>query len=89
MLGYNKHEDYTEMWKEDIKSVLATMYRNMADDLDCGYNPVGNSIRTQRRKIAEYEAEYFDNMEKLIAMEESAANRWCYMDMVRKGAIEP
>ena len=87
MFGYDKTENYIEMWDADKKSMMHTMYKNMVSDLDCGYSPIGACIQRQKENIARYEAEYFNDMEKLIDMEESAANRWCFMDMKRRGVI--
>ena len=44
MFGRSKisdRNDWVELWEADVKSVLATMFRNLADDLTCGYDPCG------------------------------------------------
>lgn len=88
MFRYDRKEDYISMWDEDKKSILTIMYRNMTSDLEAGYDVNGKSIRQQMEDIDSYRNKYYDEMEKLIAMEESAANRWCFMDMKRRGVIE-
>ena len=43
-----------KIWFEYNQMILSEMYQNLADDLDAGYNPFGNSIMKQRRSIDEY-----------------------------------
>ena len=79
--------DWFEIWFADKQSVLETMVRNMAADLDAGYNYFGNCIRKQRSEIAEYKAQFDEECDKLKEMDEKKANRWCYIDLKKRGAI--
>lgn len=88
MLKFDKTEDYVTMWDDDKKSILSMMHSNMQADLNAGYDVCGKSIREQMEDITEYRNQYFDQVEKLIAMEEPEANRWAFMDMLRRGVIE-
>jgi hypothetical protein len=88
ILRYTKTIDWTAMWEMYTKSVIATMYKNMAADIDCGYNPFGTSIRQQRENIAAYEKEYYDTLEKFKTMSEQEINHWCFYDLKQRGVIE-
>lgn len=86
MSTYDKNTDYTELWMQDKQSVIATMQRNMAADLAVGYDPHGASIRNQLADISAYTAEYHKQLMELA--DRKNPNYWCYLDMVRRGAIE-
>lgn len=80
--------DWFELWYEDKESILATMIRNMQADLDAGYNYFGNSIIKQRQDIDDYKEEFDAQMENLKMMDsDSKVNRWCYLDLKKRGAI--
>lgn len=79
--------DWFEMWFADKQSIVETMVRNMAADLNAGYDYFGKSITEQREAIAEYQANFDNEVDKLKEMDESKANRWCYIDMKKRGAI--
>lgn len=74
-------------WAANKQSLLETMVRNMAADLECGYNYFGDSITRQRQQIAEYKAQFDSEVDGFKAMEERAVERWCYYDMKKRGAI--
>lgn len=76
-----------DMWYEDKKSLLETMIRNMVADIEAGYNPLGQNIKNQRNMIDRYEDEMNFQLEKLAEKDEKAAERWCYIDLKRRGAI--
>lgn len=75
------------MWFEDKQSMMATMLKNMVADIEAGYNPMGDCITRQRKDIDQYKAEFDYQMEKLAEKDEQQAERWCYMDMKRRGVI--
>lgn len=81
--------NYITMWIEDKKSILETMIRNMNADLAAGYDPNGNSITQQKRDIKLYEFDMNTQINDFSKMDESKANRWCYYDLVNRGAITP
>ena len=79
--------DWFKIWHEDKESVIDTMVRNMASDLEHGYDYYGKSIREQREEIDRYKQEFDRQMKALGLMEESKVQWWCYMDLKRRGAI--
>lgn len=87
-IRYTKTIDWTSMWINDKKAIIGTMYRNMAADLDCGYNPLGENIRKQRQEIADYEQDYLNTLEIFKSLTEEEINHWCFYDMLKRGAIE-
>ena len=82
----NKGE-WFEMWYSDKKWILSIMYRNMASDLDNGYNPMGKSIREQKTMIDNYEQDINNTLEKFSTMEEKQVDIWCFYDLLKRGAI--
>lgn len=80
--------DYITMWVEDYESLIETAIRNMQSDLDAGYNPKGQSIAWDRECIEELKTRRDAGIEKIAQFEsDRKANRWCYLDMKRRGAI--
>ncbi len=77
-----------EMWKADRESMLDTMIRNMASDLENGYNYWGNCIKRQREDIERFRAEFEADLDRLGEMDEKKAERWCHMRLIKLGAIE-
>lgn len=78
-----------EMWYGDCKNMLHIMYKNMASDLDNGYNPLGNSIKAQKQSIAVYEKYINDTLDKFSEMnDDSKIDRYCYHELIKKGVIE-
>lgn len=76
-----------EIWFEDKQSIMEIMRKNMASDLDAGYDPNGHSIRKQVVELEEYEMQFERQMEQFKYMEDSKVNRWCYYDLKKRGAI--
>ena len=75
------------MWLEDVESILETMIRNMASDIDAGYDYFGNSIKKQRAEIDQYKKKIDDTLDMFKDMEDDKVERWCYYEMKKKGAI--
>ena len=80
-------DDWFEIWQADRESILYTMIRNMASDLDNGYDYFGKSIMGQRKMIEEYKAETDKTFDLFKTMEEKEVNRWCFYDLKKRGAI--
>lgn len=87
MLKYSKGTDWAEMWEQDKKAVLATMYKNMAADLDCGYDPMGMSIQNQKAAIADYERQIHEAWDRFVYMTEEQVDKWCFYDLKKRGVI--
>lgn len=81
-------DDWFEIWFEDKKAMMATMVKNMASDLDAGYDYFGNSIRNQREMIERYQAQFDSERDTFKTMDEYTVNRWCFYDMKKRGVIE-
>ena len=83
--------NYMDLWIEDKESIIACMIRNMQDDLNAGYDPMGKSIKDQRAELARYEEEYHMQCDKLadmiITRGNKAASDWCRLDLTLRGAI--
>lgn len=75
------------IWYQDKQSIVATMEKNIAADIDAGYNPFGNSIRKQRAELNEYIEKFDEEVQKLRDMGYKQAEHWCYIDLKRRGAI--
>ena len=77
-----------QLWKQDKESILATMHKNLAADLDAGYNYSGDSIQSQLNQIEAYQKEFENQLMDLAQKEDGVASRWCYYDLKKRGAIE-
>lgn len=85
---FKGRNDWMELWVEDKESMMDTMIRNMKADLDAGYNYFGNSIVKQREAIEAYKKDYDETIMSFAGMDEKYINKWCYLDMKRRGAID-
>ena len=79
--------DWFELWKADREGMLDTMIRNMKADLDAGYNYFGNCIKGQRENIERFKAEFDADLDKLGEMEPNRVQHWCYIRLIKLGAI--
>ena len=79
--------DWFTLWRADRESMIETMVRNMQADIACGYNPNGACITRQREEIARTQAEYEADLDRLGDMELKRVQHWCYMRLVKLGAI--
>ena len=86
---FKGRDDWFEMWYADKRSVLDTMVKNMQADLNAGYDYFGQSIKNQRMAIDTYKRLLDQELDMFADMGEKQVNRWCYYDMVKRGAIEP
>lgn len=80
--------DWFELWQEDKECMLETMVKNMAADLDAGYNYFGNCIKNQKEIIDEYQKAYENRMYEFASMSDKEVNKWCFYDMKVRGVIE-
>ena len=87
MTRITDREDWFEVWFEDRESILNTMVRNMAADLNAGYDYFGQSITQQKRMIAGYKEETDSTLDMFKGMTEKEVNRWCYYELKKRGAI--
>lgn len=85
---FHGRDDWFDLWHDDKQSILDTMVKNMVSDLDAGYNYFGNSISKQRVEISKYKEQFESETMSLYAMTADEANRWCFYDMLRRGAID-
>lgn len=77
-----------EMWMADKTCMVETMMRNMAADLEAGYNPMGACIRGQQEDIRKYQEQFDKEIDHLKEMtDEKHIERWCYLDLRKRGAI--
>ena len=80
--------DFEKMWVEDKQWILNCMIQNMQDDLNAGYDYFGKSIKEQRGMIDAYKYQFDTEMEYLKTLTDRQAQRWCKIDLVKRGAIE-
>ena len=87
MARITDRNDWFDVWFEDRESILSTMVRNMASDLNAGYDYFGQSITKQKQEIAEYKAQTDKTLDMFKDMDEKAVNRWCFYELKKNGAI--
>ena len=80
--------DWFELWQDDRECMLSTMIRNMAADLNAGYDYFGRCITNQRDEIENYKKETESAFDLFKSMTEEQVNRWCFYDMKKRGVIE-
>ena len=80
-------ENWFEIWVDDKENIVDTMVRNMRADLDAGYDYFGDCIRKQREAIDAYKKAFDDQLMAFADMDDAKRNRWCYYDLLRRGAI--
>ena len=83
-----KNNDWFEIWFADKQSILDTMIKNMVSDLEAGYDYFGASIVRQQAEINFYKVQFDHELEILKNKDEKTANRWCYLDLKQRGAID-
>ena len=87
MVRITDRNDWFDVWFEDRESMLNTMVRNMASDLNAGCDYFGQSITKQKQEIAEYKAQTDKTLDVFKDMDEKAVNRWCFYELKKHGAI--
>lgn len=86
-IKYMGYDSWFECWYKDCQEILLCMHRNMASDLDNGYNPLGNAIQREKQDISNYEKYISDFMTSLETLDDKASEKRCYHELLRKGAI--
>ena len=81
--------DFQQMWIDDKYCIIDTMYNNILADLDAGYDPKGKSITDQKNAVDEYIRKFNSQLDKFVTMTDTEVNRWCYYDLLKRGAIIP
>lgn len=76
-----------EIWYDDKQGMIETMARNIAADISAGYSYLGNCIQKQKQELDDYKAEFEEQLMSFADMEDGKRNRWCYYDLLRRGAI--
>lgn len=79
--------DWLKIWFDDKEAMIDTMRRNLAADLEAGYDVNGYSVRKQIVDIETYEREFKAQAERVGEMEIPRAQYWCYCDLRKRGAI--
>lgn len=87
-MNANSRNDWFELWFADKKSILQTMHNNMVSDLKAGYAPNGKCIVSQLKCIEDYTNQMNAELDSFKGMSEKQVNRWCFYDLVKRGAIE-
>lgn len=82
-------DDWFDVWYSDKRSILIMMYENLASDLRAGYKVEGNSVKKQQAEIKDYVEEFNACLEWTLDTKPNYLNRWCYNDLIKRGAIEP
>lgn len=88
MAKFTDCDAWFEMWHDDKQCIIDTMVHNMQADLEAGYDYFGNSIKQQREEIDAYKADFDNQMSKFWTMTHEDVEKWCFYDLVRRGAIE-
>lgn len=79
--------DWFEIWFQDKQSIMETMLKNMQSDYECGYSWWGQSLTKQRTELDEYKKKFDAQMDEFKYMSDGEVSRWCYYDLLKRGAI--
>lgn len=79
--------NWIDLWFNDKISIINTMRKNLAADIEAGYYLNGCSVRKQLVEIEEYERNFDADIRKIRDMEPGRAKHWCYIDLKRRGVI--
>lgn len=78
---------WQEIFVADKESIINIRLINLAADLEAGYNPDGACVRAQREAIEAYRAQFEAELDALALMDNARAERWCYYNLKKRGAI--
>ena len=88
-MEYDKNGNWLQIWKKDTESLICCMVRNLASDIEAGYDPFGNSITNSINELVKYKSRREMEMKILQeTMNPEQINKWCWEDLIRRGAIE-
>ena len=79
--------NWFEIWYDDRQSMMETMARNIAADIRTGYNFFGACIQRQKQELDDYKAAFDEQLMRFADMDDGKRNRWCYYDLLKRGAI--
>lgn len=86
-MSYDKSVDWFEMFCADKEAIISTMARNMAADLECGYDYFGRAMTEARAELEAYKAAYNAELDKIAEMNPSRVNHYCFIKLLKSGAI--
>lgn len=87
-MSENMEGKWFKIWFEDKQMLISAMYRNIEDDLEAGYNPLGKSITDQRSHLEEFIRDFNFEMDHIKEKTKQQVEHWCYYDLKKRGAIE-
>lgn len=89
MNSYDKNTDYFKIWLDYKKSTLDTMVKNLVYDLEAGYDYFAENIKKQRMEIEVYKHQLDAQLEIMAEFSyDRKINKWCHMDLIKRGVIE-
>lgn len=79
--------NWVEIWEADRRNMLSCMLRNMASDIENGYDVFGKSITLQRAEIEISMGAFYAQKELISRLDPAEAAPWCRADLKKRGAI--
>ena len=79
--------DWLEVWIDDWESLIETQNRNIQSELQAGFKWTGQHVQHEVKILKEFDSKYRDGLEKFKYMDEREVQRWCYFDLLKRGAI--
>ena len=80
-------DDWFVLWREDKESMIEIMSANLNADLEAGYTNSSKAIIDQRETMRNYTQQFNAEIDMFKTMDEKSVNRWCFYDLVKRGAI--
>ena len=79
--------DWFEIWCEDWEGLITTQSLNIKAELDAGWKWKSDRVQHEVNVLNQFQNTYRLQLGRFAEMEEKQVQRWCYYDLLRRGAI--
>lgn len=79
--------DWFEVWCEDWEGLLQTQGRIIQSELEAGHSWSSRHVQHEVEILEQWDREYRYNLGRFAEMTEGQVKRWCYFDLLKRGAI--
>ncbi len=79
--------DWFDVWCADWEGLIETQARNIQSEIEAGWKYKSARVQNEIRILNEFNGEYKMNLGRFGGMTDEEVNRYCYYDLLRRGAI--
>lgn len=80
-------KDWFDVWCADWEGLIETQARNVQSEIDAGWKYKSDRVQNELRILNKFNGEYRRQLGRFASMEDKEVNRFCYYDLLRRGAI--